>query len=470
MYKQLIMPTEISIKDKKNIVKGHVNRAAIFARTKVFEVITAENESFYLIYYKNSLVYGDKLSKVEAGSFIDTAFHEGIVIEAPHPILTALIPNHSVSIPNKNKLFSQLQIHYPLDEMAYIATTLDAFFEKYELIKIIDRVYFDYRRNGSFIKAFQVIRMLNDFAPDFKSAKERFNSQEYNSYHDFYQSSSLASILKKDPLFVEHHCFQNRTHPEKRIFLENILRKQTCLAELLLLWLEKVQNTEPLDKYTDLALKFVTMKEWIFILGQMKINPYRQLPEAKPVIEKMVQEGKYETSALYLLQFIHDLPASYDPILTKVWENLSAGFVVSQLDDFLFMFQQPVHEEHTSQSEQKLFQLTVILLKEHDLKTVIEKLYPIQKLLPQSLVIQKVNKMLEMAEDPDRMMELGDYYAEFRQYDKAIDCYSWEMELQPQNPIPVKKISKMYQQKGMAEEAATYQKVYDQLKSNQRTG
>ncbi|MEH7335300.1 hypothetical protein V7161_22015, partial [Neobacillus drentensis] len=79
MYKELIRPTEISIKDKKYKVKGNVIRAAVFARTNVIEVLTAENERFYFIYFKNSLIYGDKLDKVEEGSFINKAFHEGIV-------------------------------------------------------------------------------------------------------------------------------------------------------------------------------------------------------------------------------------------------------------------------------------------------------------------------------------------------------------------------------------------------------
>ena len=83
MDNKLIMPTEISIKDKKYIVKGNVNKAAVFARSKVIEVITADQERYYLIYYKNSLIYGTKLDRVEEGTFIDKAFHEGIIIN-PH--------------------------------------------------------------------------------------------------------------------------------------------------------------------------------------------------------------------------------------------------------------------------------------------------------------------------------------------------------------------------------------------------
>jgi hypothetical protein len=469
MYKELIRPTEISIKDKKNKVKGNIIRAAVFARSTVMEVLTANNEKFYFIYYKKSLIYGDKLDRVEEGSFINKAFHEGIVIESPHPILNAFIPNQTVSIPNKNKLFSQLQLHFSLPEIAYIATTLDSFFDRDELVKMIDKIFFHYRRNGNFMKSFQIIQILHEFVPSLKSANDRLNSQEFNSYHDFYKFSSLPSILEKDPLFVELHCFQTRSNPDMRIFLEDIFRKQDGFLELLLLWLEN-PKTESIEKYTGIALQVVTMKEWILILGKVNINPYRVLPEAKSIIEKMIQEDNYETAALYLLKFIHDLPTSYDAMLNTLWGNLSAGFVGCHLDDFAFMFQQLVHDDHSKQLEQKLFQLAVILLEENDLKAVHEKLLPIQKLLPHSAVIRKMNTMLALVEDPDQMMKLGDYYAEFKQFDKAIDCFFWEMELQPQDPAPVQKISKMYQHKGMVKEAATYQKVYAQIKSNQVTG
>lgn len=472
MDKELIMPTEISIKDKKQIVKGKVIRAAIFARSKIIEVIAPDNESFYFIYYKNSLIYGDKLDRPKAGTFINKAFQEGIVIEAPHPILTALTPSASISIPNKNKLFSHLQLHFPLEEIAHIVTTLDSFFEKDQLIKIIDKIFFHFRRNGNFMKSFQVIQILCGFSPPLQSAKDRLNSHEFNSYRDFYHSSSLSSIQKKDPLFVELHCFKNRSQPDERIMLEAILSKQDGLIELLL-WLEnagKFQNAKSIEKHTDIALRFVTMEEWILILGEIKINPFRELPDSRAIIEKMIQKGNYEKAASYLLNFIDDLPTSYDAILSTVWENSDSKFVISHLDEFMKLMQHLPNKEKTKQLEQKIFQLAVILLEEQGLPSVHEKLLPIQTLLPHSGVIRKINQMVGWLEDPDRMMELGDYYAEFKQFDKAIDCFFWEMELQPQNPSPVRRISKMYQHKGMVKEAAAYQKVYDQLKSNQETG
>ena len=467
MGTELFMPTELSIKDKNRIIKGKVVRAAIFAKSKVVDVVTEDHDSYYFIYYKNSLVYGNKLEKVENDTFINKAFNEGLVINAPHPLLTALIPNLSISIPNKNKLFSQLETHYSPEEIAYIATTLDSFFEKDQLIKMIDNIYFHFRRNGSFMKSYQVVQLLHDFSPAYKSAHERLNLHEFHKYRDFYQASNLPSILEKDSLFVEIQCFKDRFNPEKRMILKDIVRKQDSLVELLL-WLEEAREFHEIDsikKYSAAALRFVTLEEWVQILAQVKINPFRELSEAKGMLEKMINNGHYERAALTLLNFIGDLPASYDDIQSEIWRNSDSRFVIAHLEEFISLLKQLPEGETPKELNQKIFQIVVVLLERQGLKSVYEKLLPIQNFNLD--VIRKIGKMVELMEDPDRMMELGDYYADFKQYDQAIDCFFWEMELQPQNPSPVWKISKMYQFKGMVKEATTYQKIYEQLKDHQ---
>ncbi|MFB5196500.1 tetratricopeptide repeat protein [Neobacillus sp. KR4-4] len=467
-----IMPTEISIKNKKHMVKGNVIRAVVYARSKVIQLSTVDQERYYLIYYNNALIFGGKLDQVEKGTFIYKATQEGITIEFPHPILRALIPEETVTIPNKSNLFSRLQLDYSPQEMVYILTTLDSFFEKEQLIKAIDKVFFHFRRNGKFLKSFQILQMLADFAPNFKSAQERLTAQEFSSYHHFYHSSSLPAILSKDPLYVELNCFKNRTNPEEQKCLEEIVNKQDGLVELLL-WLEnteKLIGTKSIEKYTGRALRFVTMEEWMLILAQLNINPFRVLPDSESVINKMLQAGNYEKTALCLFRFINDLPASFNANLLIIWDHSDSTFVIEHFDEFIKLLQHLPHSEKTRRFEQKVFQCAEFLLKEHDLKTVYEQLSPIQMVIPGLEVMKKISEMVGLLENPDRMMELGDYYAEFKQFDQAIDCFFWEMELDPQNPAPVRKISKMYQSKGMIQEAAAYQKVLTQLKSNQETG
>lgn len=241
---------------------------------------------------------------------------------------------------------------------------------------------------------------------------------------------------------------------------------------MILLWLDKRKNTQDIEEFkthTRIALQFITLEQWIHILTYENINPYHVLPEARSVIEKMIETGNYEKAALSLLNFMDDLPANYDSILSVIWENVGAEFVELHLERFIKILKKNGDGDNHKQTEAQVYRLIVTMLKEFDLKTVFNKLLPLQTALPHSLVLRKLRKMVELLENPDRMMELGDYYAEFEQFDPAIDCYSWEMELKPQDPDPVWKICKMYQQMGMSSEAAAYQKIFAQLKEIQES-
>ena len=134
--------------------------------------ITATDEWYFLIFYKDDLVYGDKLEIIQTGSFIDSTIQKGIVLQSDHPLLPVIIPHNIVSIPNRQTLFSKLQAKYTLLEIAYLATTLDSFFTKDQLNKSIDKIFFHYRRKGSFFKAFQILKVLSNFSPEFNAAQD----------------------------------------------------------------------------------------------------------------------------------------------------------------------------------------------------------------------------------------------------------------------------------------------------------
>ena len=182
-------------------------------------------------------------------------------------------------------------------------------------------------------------------------------------------------------------------------------------------------------------------------------------------MDKMIKNGHYERAALTLLNFIGDLPASYDDILSKIWRNSDSRFVIAHLEEFISLLKQLPEGETPKELDQNIFQIVVVLLERDGLKSVYEKLLPIQNFNLD--VIRKIGKMVELMEDPDRMMELGDYYAEFKQFDQAGLIASLGNGAKPQNPSPVWKICKMYQFKGMVKEATTYQKIYEQLKDHQ---
>lgn len=464
---------EITLKDKKKLIKGFVFQIAVFAPFKVLHVKTDIHEDYYLIYFHDSLVHGDAVESIALDSFMNHVFDKGIVLESTHPLLPVILPEEMVLLPNKNKLFSILQKKYTLLEVTYLTTTLDSFFTKDQLMDIMDKIYFHYRRDGKFFKAFQIIKVLFTFSPQNTSIKDRFHAKEYYSFADFYRTSPLSDIFQKDPLYVELHCFNNRFNPDENEMYKNILTEQHRSKELLLLWMEKVQKlqqVDSMDTYTSIALSYMSMEEWIATLCYLNINPFKELSNSKRVINQMISEKRYERAAFYLLQFIDDLPDSFDEPLNTLFIHLDTEFIASHLDGFLVMFQQLIRKGDLPKFEQKLSQLVGKLLESHDLQTVYQKIQPIQSLVPYSLVMNKLKRMMSLLEDPDHMMELGEYYAEFKRYDDAIECFSWEMELNPDDYSPVWQLSKMYQQKGMVEEATAYQQICNQLKQNRDIG
>ncbi|WLR54532.1 hypothetical protein LC048_19205 [Mesobacillus subterraneus] len=472
MKNELIMPTKISFKSNRAMINGEVVRAATFARFIAAEVQTESAERYYLIFYKNALIYGDQLDNVEKGSFLDKVLNEGIVLDQQHPLLPVLIPATALTIPAKNKLFNHLQRNYSLLEIPCMAAALDSFFTTEQFSKPIEHIFFHYRRNGSFSKAYQSIHLLSDLSPSLEKISDLLHSREYSSYSNFYTTSSLSVIQKKDPLFAEFLCFMNRTNSEHYHMLEKILKNEERFAEGLLLWLDDKRNLtcESVKGQTQLALKYLPLENWIQVLSYAKINPFKWVPEARTFIEGLMRNRQYEKAAVYLFPFIEELPEEYHLLLNEIWKQVDAEFVVSHLEEFLLLHQQVAQENDPRQFEQRILQLTAKLMEEHDLKVVCEKLKPIQKNFPHSIIIRKINEMTALLENPDRMMELGQFYADFNQYDQAIECFYWEMELKPADPAPVRQLCKMYQQKGMVNEASAYQQIYTQLRSEQETG
>ena len=472
MNSELTMPTKISFKSNRVMVNGEVVRTGIFARFMIAEVQTDLNDKYYLVFYKNALIYGEQLEKVQKGSFIDKVLNEGIILDEKHPLLPVLIPSTALAIPAKNKLFNHLQRQYSPLEIPCIAATLDSFFSSEQLTKLIDNIFFHYRRNGSFFKAFQSIHILSDLSSSLENLNERLHSREYSSYSSFYLASSLSAIQKKDPFYAEFHCFTNRKNTEHFHMLEKILNNEGRHAEGLLLWMDDNRNltAESVKRHTELALKYIPLENWILALSYAEINPYKWVPESRTFIEGLMKGGQYEKAAVYLFPFLEELSAEFHQILNELWKQVDAEFVSSHLEEFLLLHQQVAQENDPKQIEQRMLQLVTKLLEGHDLKTVCEKLKPIQIKFPHSIIIRKINGMATLMENPDRMMELGQFYADLNQYDQAIECFFWEMELNPADPAPVRQLCKMYQHKGMVNEASVYQQIYTQLRSDQEIG
>ena len=67
--------------------------------------------------------------------------------------------------------------------------------------------------------------------------------------------------------------------------------------------------------------------------------------------------------------------------------------------------------------------------------------------------------MVKLNESLDDMQTLGEIYFELQQFEKAIECFSWEMELNPTKTKPLKWLAKAYHEMGQKQESEVYQQL-----------
>lgn len=459
-------PMVISIKEKKKVIEGELVRTAIFAQSKIAEMAVSGSSFYYAVFYKNALIYGDVLARIEDHSFINQAFTKGLVIEAPHPALMLTAPEQPLSMPNKKKLFGELQDHYSFQEIAYIATTLDAFFTKEQLIDIIHKILSHLKRSGKHFKAFQVSRILTSFEPEEDPGQNQLTPHEFQTYADIY-NTDLTTLQQKDPFHLEQYCFRHRTQETYRDFLIDTLKEEARYAEAILLWLEAVENgknPDSIETYTDMAQQIIPFQTWLQILAHAGINPFYHLPEKTAAfLETTMAEGQTEESLPLLFPYLNQLPTRFESLLPSLCTQLDPPFIWQHLDELHPLLDIISTNGDKETIESIIYRLTAYLFEHNDLPTVQQNLTPLRDLFPESPTLHKIAHMLTLSEDPDQMMALGKYYVAFEQWDEAIDCFSWEMEMHPEAPTPVWHLSKMYQHKGMTQEAEVYQKFYAQL-------
>jgi tetratricopeptide (TPR) repeat protein len=71
----------------------------------------------------------------------------------------------------------------------------------------------------------------------------------------------------------------------------------------------------------------------------------------------------------------------------------------------------------------------------------------------------KIEAIVELSDSLNNMQSLGELYFEFQQFERAIECFSWEMELDPTNPKPLQWLAKVYHEMGQEQESEVYQQL-----------
>lgn len=442
-------------------IQLQAERVAFYRQGKFIEAISEHNELYYLFFYKNNFLTAVKAKRIRRRSYIAYAFKKGHVFEAPHPFIhTLLSKNHPCKIISFKQLLKKLERHYSPQEKAFILTFFESFIPKKQLFHEIKSIFYVYRRNGQGFLGYRIIRTLMDFVPNHSFVKQLSGDSIFNDYAKLYRENS-DELLVKDPIFAEKVLDSQKDDDLFFPKLVDLLEKESRWLDIMALYYRKLTETPAEDYYNSLTYlleQHVTEDDKVAILEKLDSQLTSFPPLKKDLFNFYVKSHKIETVFQMMQQHKLELSKSQIHTLTDVLEQLDTDTFSLQsesLNDLLV----PIMNEYPKKTKNLLDKFVNSLLKTQDPAYVNQWLEPFKDLPEARQLFQKIDTMDKLSDDLDQMQTLGELYYEFGLMDKAIDCFSWEMELKPTQPKPLQWLSKIYREMGREHESDAYQQL-----------
>lgn len=452
--------------DKKQPIRLHLSRMTVYSQSKIIEAFTENNEVYYLFFFKDNYLTARKATRLKLNSHIAKALKYGIIFHHPHPLINSLYsscsPLKSLSF---DQLMKKLETQYTPQEKALVLTYFESFTPQKELFKHIQNIFYQYRRNGQLFEGYKIIQVLLDFTPDHSWVKPLAGSLTYKKYADLYKDFS-GELFTKDLIFVEKSLFLQKENYPSFQQLKSILSNESRWIDLISLSIYKFSLSPSIDTYQELLQlleEHLENEDITDVLADLTLS-ITNFPELYlDLIERFFKLNKVEEAISLMTEQSLELNTLQVRTLENLLENLNLDDSNVQIEKINYILL-PLFKSEPQKLEKILRKCVTQLLKSKDINYIKDWLTPQRESQHSLPIIEIVNKMQILSEDPNQQQLLGEFYYQFNQFDKAIECFSWEMELNNTDPKPVQWLSKIYQMIGMKDEYKAYQQLYIEMK------
>ncbi|MCP3739872.1 hypothetical protein [Rossellomorea sp. BNER] len=440
-----------------------LKRIALYKQLSFIEA-TDEHEHYYLIFYKEQFLTAKKTNKLRRQSFIEEAFKKGIVFLCPHPVATELIQKYkSLKIITFNQLYTTCRNSYSPQEVSLIFRALDSFISTEKLVRLIRKEFYQYRRDGKFLHAYQILWILKELAPDHSWVKQSNQDHSFSKYEKIYQQS-YKELLQNDPHYVYQKVWEDRDQLNNQEILEKFLQKEGLTPTLTAYKLEEF-NKNQTDSYYQSLLHFLNSTYPPEIILDIHACLASELPKYLPIqqyqFDYFLKLKQFE-EALQVLVKSPALTIKNQNSLTGIFEEIdweSSSIPLEKMSQIVI----PLLKNQPEKLNQILKSCIKALIQHHDVQYIEEWLMPLSEHKLKIPIAERIKEMGRLHEDPDQQSKLGEYYYQYQQLDRAIECFTWDMELKPNDPSPIKWLNRLYQEKGMAHESKAYQQLLIQM-------
>lgn len=456
---------QIILNERRKPISLKPERILFYLKGEIIEAISEHQEVYYLFFYEYRFLTAVKGRRIKLRSYIEQAFKEGMVFEAPHPLINKLQSTHrDLQILSLQHLLNKLKLNYSPPEQAYILTLFESFFPKKQLFEAILAHYYEYRRNGQLTSAYQIFRILLDFAPKQSLVKSLANDVYFHKYAVMYKEAA-PKILNADPIFAEKLFYAGREDEQYFQLLTAFLEQKSRWLDLLALFLSNHKLALSIDKYrylTSLLEKHFNEEDSIFILEQLTEKYPSFLPIKHDLVNQYIKTNNTVKLLVLLCEQEIELSHSQLQILGNMLElhETEASLLEPEL---LKKILKKIMDLFPKKAEDLFKQAIISLLKTYELPFIMEWLKAFKQQAEALPIYAKIETMEKLSHSLDDMQTLGEFYFEFRQFNKAIECFSWEMELYPSETKPLQWLSKAYHELGQQQESEAYQQLCKNL-------
>lgn len=442
-------------------IRLQAERAVIYMQGEIIEAYSDNNELYYLFFYKNHFLTAAKAIKLRRQSYIEHAFKEGMVFDFPHPFIHALLSsNHPCQMISFKQLLKKLEMSYSPYEKALILTFFESFIPKKQLFNEIKTDFYKYRRNGQLLLGYQLIRILMDFAPKHSLVKSLASDMNFNKYAVLY-SRKPEEVLATDGIFAEKILYSQLENDISFQQLIDRLEKEARWIDVIAVTMSKLQKTPSIDYYqylTKLLDQHFNETETEYILEQLSDQLPVFLPLQQDLFYNYVKQQKVQKA--FTMMNNHNFKLSHAQV-----HSFGEMLEIMDLDahslrpEVLNSIIKAVISLFPEKADMLLTKYVISLLKTYELDFIKNWLDAFKEAHGNLQLFEKINTMIKLSESLDQMNILGELYYEFKQFDKAIECFSWEMELYPSDPKPLQWLAKIYGELGMKHESDAYRNL-----------
>ncbi|WP_082233216.1 hypothetical protein [Halobacillus massiliensis] len=463
------MPSSnVTIKKNRLTEELTVHRMAVYQQCKVIEAFKDE-QKYFIFFHKDQYLTYVKTKKPKNHSYVGKVFKKGLILTHPHPLIKMILSDYThLEKQNIEDLFKKLKKQYTIQEAALISTYFESFVPKEQIVNYLKELYYIQRRAGKLFSCYQLLGLLKDFSPSHSLIQTFSSDFQISSYDPLYKSLD-ASLIEKDPIYTEKYLTNKKPSQKSFQTLLYLYKNQDRQIDVIALYLKTIQETKSGKVYLELLKDMDNLSVDLDKLGLYE-DLYNRGFKSEVFLDHLLDYYLEHAKVEKALALIHKHKLSLSPLKrehlsTLIKENNLSAFQSNpeQLKEVCLLVLDLTDEQV---SHNILHQGVELLLEKNNPAFVSNWLKSFEHQSFTKPLIQKVNEMCVLMEDPNQQRKLGELYHYFHQPQKAIDCMSWEMELRNDDPQPVQWLAKLYGEIGNKEEQQAYNQMYIQMMKN----